>query len=224
MIDSIILIPYRNRKEHLDIFIKEVVPLFRKYLKSFKVVVIEQIEGKPFNRGKLINIGFKEFIHQALFYFHHDVDIIPKETTVKILYTIKNFDVLRLYCGHNKSCGGVIKLTETAFLKMNGFPNYIWGWGFEDVILFYRASVLKLNMTDNLANMSNFKMLDHESNAKGDDEERIKLRESESELYNNKCYHEQLTYIKKFGLSDLKYQVIESKKISDDVILIKVDI
>ena len=224
MLDSIIFIPYRNRKAHLDIFLKESIPLFRKYLKNFKIVIIEQIEGKLFNRGKLINIGFKEFIHQALFYFHHDVDIIPKENTVKFLYTIKNYDVLRLYCGHDSSLGGVIKVSESAFLEMNGFPNYIWGWGFEDVALFYRASILKLNMTDNLANMSNFIKLDHESNSRQDDNERIKLREFEKELFTNKCYHEQLTYIRKFGLSDLSYEVVERKKISDEVFLIKVDI
>ena len=30
---NVILIPYRNRKEHLDIFIKYVIPLFETYLK-----------------------------------------------------------------------------------------------------------------------------------------------------------------------------------------------
>ena len=30
---NVIIIPYRNRKEHLDLFIKDVIPLFETYLK-----------------------------------------------------------------------------------------------------------------------------------------------------------------------------------------------
>lgn len=225
MLDSIIIIPYRNRKAQLDIFIKETIPLFKKYLKTFKIVVIEQTEGKPFNRGKLINIGFKEFIHQAMFYFHHDVDIIPKENTVKFLYTIQNYDVLRLYCSHNESLGGIIKIKESAFININGFPNYIWGWGLEDRVLFYRSKIVKLNITDNLANKSNFIFLEHAASERPKDiSERNNLDEFEKHIYNSVTFHEQLTYIRKFGLSDLSYEVIDRKKINDFVEILKVDV
>ena len=59
--DYIILIPYRNRNVHLEVFIEKVVPIFQKVLKSFKVVVVEQSEGKLFNRGSLLNIGYQEY-------------------------------------------------------------------------------------------------------------------------------------------------------------------
>jgi len=59
--ENVIIIPYRNRKEHLDLFITNVIPLFETYLKPFKLVVVEQEDGKLFNRGMLLNIGFNEY-------------------------------------------------------------------------------------------------------------------------------------------------------------------
>ena len=44
--DNIIIIPYRDRKEQLDYFIKDSVPLIQQYLPNSKVVTIEQTEGK----------------------------------------------------------------------------------------------------------------------------------------------------------------------------------
>ena len=67
--ENVIIIPYRNRKEHLKLFIKDVIPLFEKYLKPFKVVVVEQEEGKLFNRGMLLNIGFNEYKDKSRFFF-----------------------------------------------------------------------------------------------------------------------------------------------------------
>ena len=49
MYENIIAIPYRNRVEHLDYFIKNTVPLVQEYLPNTKVVVVEQSEGKLFN-------------------------------------------------------------------------------------------------------------------------------------------------------------------------------
>ena len=54
MYKNIIIVPYRNRKAHLDIFIRDALPLFEKYLQPFKIVVVEQNEGKLFNRGHWI--------------------------------------------------------------------------------------------------------------------------------------------------------------------------
>ena len=61
MYENIILIPYRNRERHLKYFIDNSVPLIEKYLPNTKVVVIEQEEGKEFNRGCVLNVGFKEY-------------------------------------------------------------------------------------------------------------------------------------------------------------------
>ena len=220
MYDNIIIIPYRNRKEHLDIFIRDVIPLFKKYLKKFKIVIIEQSNEKEFNRGKLLNIGFKEYMFKSLFYFNHDIDIIPKENTVKYLYTINDFDILRLYCGHDSSLGGIIKFNCNSFIRMNGYPNYIFGWGIEDRVLYYRASICKINMTDNLANKGNFIFLNHKSSTNNNEE----INKFETHLFNSCTLHQQLMYIKMFGLNDLKYNILNRKNINEYVEMITVSI
>ena len=54
---NLIIIPYRNRQDHLKTFLKS-VPEFKKHLSNFKLLVVEQTKGKEFNRGKLLNVGF----------------------------------------------------------------------------------------------------------------------------------------------------------------------
>lgn len=66
-----IIVPYRNRPEHLQQFI----PHMNAYLPNARVVIIEQADDKPFNRGKLLNVGFKEV--DSLYYCFHDVDHLP---------------------------------------------------------------------------------------------------------------------------------------------------
>lgn len=70
-----IIVPYRNRPDHLDQFI----PHMNKYLPDAKIVIVEQADEKPFNRGKLNNVGYKET--EAFYYCFHDVDHIPVAVT-----------------------------------------------------------------------------------------------------------------------------------------------
>ncbi len=79
MYQNSIVIPYRNRKEHLDYFIKHTVPLIENLLLKTKVVVVEQCEGKLFNRGKLLNVGFKKYINETEYFITNEVEIITSE-------------------------------------------------------------------------------------------------------------------------------------------------
>ena len=56
-----IIVPYRNRYEHLQEFKKSIV----KYLDSnsydnYVIIIVNQDDAKLFNRGMLCNIGFLE--------------------------------------------------------------------------------------------------------------------------------------------------------------------
>ena len=59
-----IIVPYRNRKKQLDRFIKHIDKFFKKPIRSTKelvdyhIFVVEQSDEKPFNQGKLLNIGY----------------------------------------------------------------------------------------------------------------------------------------------------------------------
>ena len=68
MCDNVVLIPYRNRKTHLDYFINNTVPLFEKWLPNTKVVVVEQTASKLFNRSALLNVGFKEYQNKTKYF------------------------------------------------------------------------------------------------------------------------------------------------------------
>ena len=83
MYENIIAIPFRNRDKHLEYFIKNTVPLFQEHLPNSKVVVIEQKEGKLFNRGALLNVAFNEYKSKTKYFFTHDVDINPTKKCIE---------------------------------------------------------------------------------------------------------------------------------------------
>ena len=53
-----IIVPYRNREKQLNRFIKHIDSFFSDKDVDYHIFVIEQNDIKPFNQGKLLNIGF----------------------------------------------------------------------------------------------------------------------------------------------------------------------
>ena len=146
---TLILVPYRNRKEHLNIFIEKLAPLLKKHINDVKIVIIEQSQdNKKFNRGKILNVGYNEYYKDFDYFFTHDVDTIPHENTIVNLYNNKDYDIFRIHSGHGVSLGGVVKFKCDIFKKINGFPNNIWGWGLEDEALFTRAMLNNCNISN----------------------------------------------------------------------------
>lgn len=228
-IDYIIIIPYRNRKVHLEIFISTVVPIFKKILKSFKIVVVEQEEGKLFNRGALLNIGFQEYKTQGIWFFNHDVDVYPNEECVQKYYlnqvnTIFGFTgIITPPCD---TLGTVIKFPGTEFIKCNGYPNNFWGWGVEDKALQNRVE---------LAGIPICKIFFHNSpellkwfDIKNDIDDRIKDREFQMKThfeYDTFKYlpkEQKNKYVMISGLNTLKYEILNRVQLYDCVDLIKV--
>ena len=54
-----IIIPYRNRRGHLKEFSRRFVKYMEKFDINYELIVINQDDAKLFNRGTLLNIGFK---------------------------------------------------------------------------------------------------------------------------------------------------------------------
>jgi hypothetical protein len=223
MYENIIIIPYRHREKHLEYFIKNTVPLFQKYLPNTKVVVVEQNDGKLFNRGAVLNVGFKEYQNKTKYFFTHDVDMNPTEQVIKTIYTIKDIEILRIKNVHTESLGGIIKIMHDKIFYVNGFPNNIWGWGIEDRALYYRCLMKNIKIMDN-SNQS-FNIMSHKSNAVVYTGEKkiisdIWMSENINKLNNEK--KEEL--IMSSGLNNLEYTILERKMIHDIVELIKIDI
>jgi len=133
-----VIVPYRNRYEHLQEFKESVV----KYLESknidFKIIIVEQDNAKLFNRGMLCNIGFIEAQKENCDYIViHDVDMIP----IDVDYSYSNVPV-HLATDNipfESYFGGMTLFPTYIFEKINGFSNLYWGWGFEDDDLRYRC-------------------------------------------------------------------------------------
>lgn len=114
-ISPIIVVPYRDRKDHLSQFI----PHMRAFLPDAKIVIVEQADDKPFNRAKLLNIGFIEVPGE--YYVFHDVDMLPVNvdytTTIGVTQLASSEIQIRNYLG------GVTMFDAETFKKVGGYNN-----------------------------------------------------------------------------------------------------
>ncbi len=139
-----VIVPYRDREHHLI----EFVPALKKALfeqgVDFKIVVVEQAQGQPFNRGKLKNIGAHYVFQDCDYFCFHDVDMLPIKANYLCpsspLRLIKKFETTwraaKELCDTN--FGGVVMLNKENYLSCNGYSNQYWGWGKEDDDFFIR--------------------------------------------------------------------------------------
>lgn len=219
----LIVIPFRNRNEQLQQFLKEVVPLFQKHISHFKVVVMEQADTNLFNRGALMNVAFKEYKNKYDYIITNDVDIFPTEETVKQYYNKKE-DVVRIYCAHKESCGGICKMKSTVFSLCNGFPSDIWGWGVEDRSLYFRLKTFNVTVKDVI--YPPVKLLKNPENeyetVKKKSYINHRRRQKENRMYRNICSNQRKKYYFQSGLNTVQYRIVEKKKLHKHVDFIKI--
>lgn len=74
-----IIIPFRDREEHLPILLKNLHPMLMRQQVNYGIFVVEETKAVPFNRASLMNIGFLEANKMANWdcFIFHDVDLIP---------------------------------------------------------------------------------------------------------------------------------------------------
>jgi predicted peroxiredoxin len=180
-----IIVPYRNRPTQLKRFVSHM----EDYIKDldYEIFIIEQSDDKPFNRGKLLNVGYKYAIESGCDYFvFHDVDMLPED--VDYSYSDKPLHLATHLQEHDYETtffdyfGGVTMFNKEDFETINGFSNEYWGWGFEDDDLLIRCieSDLELDTTNNSKkNIQEFEAFEF----KGEDSYiKIKNKEQKSNL------------------------------------------
>lgn len=132
-----IVVPYRDREEHLKVFIPYMNNFLNQQQIPYKIVVVEQLDKLSFNRAKLMNIGY-DFLKDDYDYFcFHDVDHIPEDgadyswvdTPTHLSQYVSQFNYILPY---PNMFGGVSMFNKKDFIKVNGFSNIMWGWGGED--------------------------------------------------------------------------------------------
>jgi len=146
-----VIIPYREREEHLERFIEHFTEFMSDKKINYQIFVIEQYDIKPFNRGRLLNIGYKIAISQGCDYIcFHDVDMLPEE--VDYSYPTKPTHLASQLSNYNYSVpydeyfGGVTLFNKYDFELVNGYSNEYTGWGYEDDDLLNRCYEKKLPM------------------------------------------------------------------------------
>ncbi len=150
-----VIVPYRNRPEHLELFKRRIT----RHLDRFKdipyeLIIVNQDDGKMFNRGMLLNIGFKYAEKMICDYVvFHDVDMIPLHVDYSYsdipLHLATGFkDVVDSDRYFDTYFGGVTMFNMESFRKVNGFSNRYWGWGYEDDDLLLRCKKFEVPLQD----------------------------------------------------------------------------
>ena len=143
-----LIVPYRNRGYNLV----HLVLNLQWFLDpgSFDILVVEQADSLPFNRGYTLNIGFHiaRRSHAYSHYVFHDVDLIPQQADYSFPHCPTHLSAATgqfLYdVPYENAFGGVVLFNQDDFEAVNGFSNNYWGWGREDYDL--RCRCLKAGL------------------------------------------------------------------------------
>jgi len=159
-----LIIPFRDRYEHLDIFIPIIVNHLKNQNVNYKIVVINQNNKNRFNRSKLLNIGADVLFNQVDYFCFHDIDLIPENINS---YHLNNNNIIHLtsyvggygekqnnklvanfkldknlfdkfkYKDTSRGLGGVTLMKKEIWLEYK-WNDFFEGWGLEDDELKHR--------------------------------------------------------------------------------------
>tara|TARA_B100000902_G_scaffold400009_1_gene474513 strand:- start:1124 stop:1921 length:798 start_codon:yes stop_codon:yes gene_type:complete len=145
----IIIVPYRNREKHKEMFLERINDYLKNY-DDWEVYFSHQCDNRPFNRGAMKNIGFLAMKikypdhYKDISFIFHDIDTLPVINDYFPYNTQDN--IVAHYYGFNFALGGIVVIKGKDFEKIKGYPNF-WGWGFEDNNL-YKKSILNNLLVD----------------------------------------------------------------------------
>lgn len=139
-----IIVAYRHREQHLKKFPGYLQEFLTKQKINYELLVVEQYDQKPFNKGKLLNIGAIKSLDKFDYFCFHDIDMLPQNADygyinhpVLLANSVSQFDdnpgkPKDFWHRHPSYFGGVVMLRKEDFLAVNGFSNNYWHWGCED--------------------------------------------------------------------------------------------
>jgi len=120
--------------------------------------IIEQNNNQLFNMGLLKNIGFYQAYNLYDTIFHNKNTIIddifihcntdfalPVSKLPEIFYKTPT-SFIDIHGFSNKTLGAFCLFNSYDYIKCNGFPNDIWGWGGEDWAIYNRICAVNLDI------------------------------------------------------------------------------
>jgi hypothetical protein len=151
-----IVVPYRDRPQHLDLFLSHVCAFFSRAVSDVEtgldILIVDQGNAAPFNGGLLKNIGFDLARARCTQICFHDVDYLPiwvdyskpKGLTPLVWYGAERRPLvpggtLVIEQRLENFFGGAVLIPARDFEVANGYANDYWGWGFEDIDLLARC-------------------------------------------------------------------------------------
>lgn len=154
----VFVIPYRagprqeERRGQVEAAIKSIQEGFTKYGKQYKIIIVDQANTHPFNRGLLLNIGFLEGEkldprNKLYLDFNADYSI---DSTVPFPKQLEEFDgngvldILTFSHQEIPRLGGASCMGSETFKKINGYPINIFGYGPDDIVIRSRIDKLKV--------------------------------------------------------------------------------
>ena len=128
-----ILVPYRNRKSYLDIFLREVPRYLERAngISDYVIYVAEQQSQDLFNLALSRNVAARAALDDGAsgYFVFHDVDVIPLRG---VDYGPRSFNLAWFLSA------GSCKVMVADFVRANGYnPDFV-GWGDEDVEFYHR--------------------------------------------------------------------------------------
>jgi hypothetical protein len=153
-----IVVPFRDRENHLSAFLPHLVAYFErdkadKHI-DVRILIVEQPQGLPFNRGLLINIGFTMLKPEINYVCFHDVDYLPMwadysypdRPSMLIGYGLEPAPFQQMFLENPTQYFSAVVLLRNSHVELaNGYSNSYWGWGHEDVDLMHRLDAAGLH-------------------------------------------------------------------------------
>uniref|UniRef100_A0A9J7Z9Z3 Beta-1,4-galactosyltransferase n=1 Tax=Cyprinus carpio carpio TaxID=630221 RepID=A0A9J7Z9Z3_CYPCA len=171
-----IIIPFRNRDEHLKYWLYYLHPILQRQKLDYGIYVINQDGEDIFNRAKLLNIGYAEALKEYDYncFVFSDVDLIPMDDRnfYKCYNQPRHLSVSMHKFGFRlpyvQYFGGVSSLSKEQYLKINGFPNNYWGWGGEDDDIFNRVASKGMSISRPDGIIGRCRMIRHDRDKQND--------------------------------------------------------
>ncbi|KAI0233041.1 Beta-1,4-galactosyltransferase 2 [Lamellibrachia satsuma] len=203
-----IVIPYRDREEHLRIFLNHMHPILRRQKISYRIFVVEQALPEVFNKASMMNVGFAEAMKSGSYdcVIFHDVDMLLEDDrhfyrcSQNIRHMGANVNKFGYRLAYYGLIGGASAFRKEHFQQVNGFTNKFYGWGGEDDDMWQRILVQKLKVVRFPPAVSRYTMLKH-----GRD------KSNKQNPYSGLGWQSRPKVYEQDGLRSLKYRIHETK-------------